>query len=251
MPVAQRGPLASALLGDAVQGVRTRAAYVLAGMETARLSAPEREGFERAAQEFVAAMKFNADRPESRSMLGSFYLRRGAMADAEAELKAALRLSRQYTPAAINLADLYRQLGREAEGERILREAIANGPEDAGVHHALGLTLVRLKRLDEALGEFRLAAQLAPEQARYAYVHAVALNSAGRGSEAIAVLKDSLVRHPDDRETLLALISFNRQGGDISAAVAYAQQLARMAPTDPNVTRLLQDLERQNGASKP
>ena len=124
-------------------------------------------------------------------MLGSFYLRRGAMADAEAELKAALRLSRQYTPAAINLADLYRQLDREAEGERTLREAIADGPEDAGVHHALGLTLVRLKRLDEAIGELRLAAQLAPEQARYAYVHAVALNSAGRGSEAIAVLKDS------------------------------------------------------------
>ena len=73
VPVAQRGPLASALLGDAVQGVRTRAAYVLAGMETARLSAPERERFEGAAQEFVAAMKFNADRPESRSMLGSFY----------------------------------------------------------------------------------------------------------------------------------------------------------------------------------
>ena len=91
VPVAQRGPLASALLGDAVQGVRTRAAYVLAGMETARLSAPERERFEGAAQEFVAAMKFNADRPESRSMLGSFYLRRGAMAEAEAELKAALR----------------------------------------------------------------------------------------------------------------------------------------------------------------
>jgi len=251
VPEAQRWPLASALLGDAVQGVRTRAAYVLAGVETARLSAPERERFERAAQEFVAAMKFNADRPESRSMLGSFYLRRGATADAEAELKAALRLSRQYTPAAINLADLYRQLGREAEGERILREATAEGPADAGVHHALGLTLVRLKRLDEALGEFRLAAQLAPEQARYAYVHAVALNSAGRSSEAIAVLKDSLVRHPDDRETLLALISFSRQGGDISAALAYAQQLARMAPTDPNVTRLLQDLERQNGASKP
>jgi Flp pilus assembly protein TadD len=251
VPEAQRWPLASALLGDAVQGVRTRAAYVLAGVETARLSAPERERFEGAAQEFVAAMKFNADRPESRSMLGSFYLRRGATADAEAELKAALRLSRQYTPAAINLADLYRQLGREAEGEQTLREAIAEGPGDAGVHHALGLTLVRLKRLDEALGEFRLAAQLAPEQARYAYVHAVALNSAGRGSEAIAVLKDSLVRHPDDRETLLALISFSRQGGDIASAVAYAQQLARIAPTDPNVTRLLQDLERQNGAPKP
>src|SRR6185295_10549247 len=185
-------------------------------------------------------------RPESRSMLGSFYLRRGATADAEAELKAALRLSRQYTPAAINLADLYRQLGRENDGEQILRRALAEGAQDAGVHHALGLTLVRLKRLDAALDELRLAAQLAPEQARYAYVYAVALNSAGRASEAISVLTDSLSRHPDDRDTLLALISFARERGDIPSALAYAQKLARIAPTDPNVTRLLQDLERQN-----
>ena len=251
LPMSQRWPLASALLGDDVKGVRTRAAYVLAGAETARLSTAERERFEGAAQEFVAAMRFNADRPESRSMLGSFYLRRGAAAEAEAEFKAALRLSRQYTPAAINLADLYRQLGRENDGEQILRQALAEGAQDAGVHHALGLTLVRLKRLDAALDELRLAAQLAPEQARYAYVYAVALNSAGRASEAISVLTDSLSRHPDDRDTLLALISFAREGGDIPSALAYAQKLARIAPTDPNVTRLLQDLERQNRPSTP
>ena len=251
VPMAQRWPLAAALLGDDVQGVRTRAAYVLAGADTARLPAAERERFERAAQEFVAAMKFNADRPESRSMLGSFYLRRGATAEAETELKAALRLSRQYTPAAINLADLYRQLGRESEGEQVLRQAMAAGQQDAGLHHALGLTLVRLKRLDEAVGELRLAAELAPEQARYAYVHAVALNSAGRGREAIPVLQDSLARHPDDRDTLLALISFSRDGGDIPAAIAYAQQLARIAPADPSIARLLQDLERQKAAPKP
>jgi predicted CXXCH cytochrome family protein len=251
VPMAQRWPLAAALLGDDVQGVRTRAAYVLAGADTARLSAAERERFERAAQEFVAAMKFNADRPESRSMLGSFYLRRGATAEAETELKAALRLSRQYTPAAINLADLYRQLGRESEGEQVLRQAMTTGQHDAGLHHALGLTLVRLKRLDEAIDELRLAAELAPEQARYAYVQAVALNSAGRGREAIPVLQDSLARHPDDRDTLLALISFSRDGGDIASAITYAQQLARTAPADPSIARLLQDLERQKGAPKP
>ena len=42
-------------------------------------------------------------------MLGAFYAQRGEVANAEAEYKAALRLSRQYTLAAINLADLYRR----------------------------------------------------------------------------------------------------------------------------------------------
>ena len=54
-------------------------------------------------------------------------------AEAEAEYKAALRLSPQYTPAAINLADLYRQLSRDGDGENVLRAAIAASPHDAGV----------------------------------------------------------------------------------------------------------------------
>ena len=53
-------------------------------------------------------------------------------------------LSPHYAPAAANLADLYRQLGRDADGEQVLRAALIVSPQDAGLHHALGLTLVRL-----------------------------------------------------------------------------------------------------------
>ncbi len=70
---------------------------------------------------------------EARSALGNFYARRGLATEAEAEYKAALRLSPQFTPAAINLADLYRQLGRDGEGESVLRAAIAASPRDAGL----------------------------------------------------------------------------------------------------------------------
>jgi predicted CXXCH cytochrome family protein len=250
-PMAQRWSLASALLTDPVQGVRLRAVSLLAGVETARLSAQERERFEQSAREFVEAMKVSSDRPDARSMLGAFYAERRAMTEAEAELKAALRLSPQYTPAAINLADLYRLQGREGDAEAILRATIGKVPQDAGVHHALGLALVRTKRLEEAIGELRAAAELAPEQARYAYVYAVALNSAGRGAEALPVLQASLTRHPEDRDTLLALVSFSRQAGDMPAALGYAQRLARMAPSDSNVANLIKELERHiSGAAK-
>jgi Flp pilus assembly protein TadD len=97
------------------------------------------------------AQRFNADRPESRSALGSFFAKTGRPVEAEAEYKAALRLSQQYAPAATNLADLYRGLGREADGEGVLRAALVASPQDAGLHYALGLTLVRQKRADGAL----------------------------------------------------------------------------------------------------
>jgi Flp pilus assembly protein TadD len=73
----------------------------------------------------------------------------------------------------------------------------------------------------------KFSGRLEPERARYAYVYAVALHSAGRADDAMAVLKASLARHSGDRDTLLALVSFNRDAGDFAAALEYAEQLAR------------------------
>jgi predicted CXXCH cytochrome family protein len=235
-------PLVSPLLSDSSRGVRVRAVSVLAGVPAASQPAPDREAFGRAEAEFIAAQRFNADRPEARSMLGNFYVRRGLTADAENEYKAGLRLSPQYAPAAINLADLYRQLSRDGDAETVLRTAIASSRQDAGLHHALGLTLTRQKRPDDAVAEFRTATEIEPDRSRYVYVYAVALHSSGRIDESMKVLKENLARHPDDRETMLALVTFSRDAGDIGAALEYAEQLSRLTPNDRDLTRLTDDL---------
>jgi predicted CXXCH cytochrome family protein len=249
VPAAQLWPLVSPLLSDSNRGVRIRAAASLAAVPTASQPSADRERFERAAAEFIAAQRLNADRPEARSTLGNFYARRGREADAEGEYKAALRLGPQYAPAAINLADLYRQLARDGDAESVLHRAIATSPLDAGLHHARGLTLTRLKRPDEALAELRRATELEPDRGRYAYVYAVALQSGSRRDEATAVLRDGLARHPDDRDILQALMSYGRDAGDIATALAYAERLARIVPNDRDLATLIQDLRRQ--AAKP
>jgi tetratricopeptide (TPR) repeat protein len=245
VPATQVWPLAAPLLSDPVLGVRTRAASLLAAVPTERQPQADRERFERAAAEFVAAVRLNADRPEDRSSLANFYARRGLTNEAEAEYKAVLRLSPQYTVAAINLADLYRQLNRDGDGENTLRLAIASSPQDAGLHYALGLTLNRLKRTDDSLAELRRAAELDPSNARYAYVYAVGLHSAGRVGDSIAVLKENVDKHPGDRDSLLALVTFNRDNGDIAAALAYAERLAQIDPGDRRISELIATLKRQ------
>jgi Flp pilus assembly protein TadD len=246
IPATQLWPFVSTLLSDPSRGVRLRAVALLADIPSQGLTTADREKFERVGEEFVAAQRLNADRPEARSALGHFYAQRGHPSEAEAEYKAALKLSPQYAAAAVNLSDLYRELGRDNDGEGILRSAITASPQDAGLHHALGLVLVRLNRRDEALDEFRKAVELEPDQARYAYVYAVGLHSSGRQSEAMIVLKENLSRHPGDRDTLLALINFNREIGDLSAALKYAEQLAAVEPTNTDLANLVQELRRQN-----
>jgi predicted CXXCH cytochrome family protein len=238
-------PVVARLLSDPIRGVRLRATSLLAGAPTDKLSAAERATLDRANTEFIAAQMLNADRPEARAALGNFHARRGEAAEAEAEFEAALRLSPAYGPAAANLADLYRQVGRDADAESVLRKAIEASPKDAGLHHALGLALVRLKRQDEALAELARAAELEPDRARYAYVYAVALDSGGRRGDAIQALKDNLARHPGDRDTLSALISFNRDAGDVPASLTYAEQLAKIEPNNAELKALIETLRAQ------
>jgi hypothetical protein len=61
----------------------------------------------------------------------------------------------------------------------------------------------------------------------------------------MTALKEILARHPGDRETLLALISFSREAGDIPTALEYAERLAGMTPGDRDVTALVENLRHQ------
>jgi len=58
---------------------------------------------------------------------------------------------RETVPARVNLADVYRLVGRDDEGEKVLSEAVRLAPGAADVAHALGLLYVRLGRKDDAL----------------------------------------------------------------------------------------------------
>jgi Flp pilus assembly protein TadD len=127
-----------------------------------------------AGEEYVAAERFNTDRPESRVNLGGYYADRGETVAAEAEYEAALKLDPRYGPAWVNLADLRRVQGREADAEATLRKGIAQIPDVAALHHSLGLALVRQQRYAEALAELERAVKLEPGNARYAYVYEVA-----------------------------------------------------------------------------
>ena len=59
------------------------------------------------------------------------------------------------------------------------------------------------------------------------------------------VLAENLARHPSDRDTLMALVSFHRGVGDIDPALEYAEQLALIIPEDKDLAKLIQDLRRQ------
>jgi predicted CXXCH cytochrome family protein len=231
LPAEQAWLLARDLLTDPVRGVRIEAASLLLAMPQDHLSPTERNRLLGAINDYVTAQRLNADRPESRVNLGNLSAQQGRSSEAEGEYAAARALDPSFTPTYVGFAQLYAQQGRDGDGERALREALTRMPGDAELHLALGLNLVRQHRLVDALAEIALAAEADPGNARYAYVYAVALNSAGRTDDAIKTLEANHARHPADRDTLFALVTINRDVGREADALTWANRLAAIDPS--------------------
>ena len=240
--VATRVKLVTPLLRDPVRAVRLEAASLLAEAPPAQLDAGQRGALDRALSEYVEAQRLNADRAEGRLNLGSLYARQGHYEQAEREFRAAMRIEPQFVPAYVNLADMYRGRGSDGDGEKVLRAGLQQVPKNADLHHALGLALVRQKRLPEALAELRTAATLAPDSARFGYVYAVGLHSSGQATQGMKALEQALKRHPEDRDILFALASFSRDAGRTAQARTYAARLLALVPEDPDARKLLQSL---------
>jgi len=230
------------LLGDSIRLVRMSAARELAGPAESRLDAAQSAAFRDALAEYVDAQNFNADRPESHGNLGLLHAVRGDAMGAEREYRAALAIDPTFVAGWVNLSDLLRATGREADASAALREGLAALPGDPALRHALGLSLVRSGDTAAAVREFEAAAKAAPDNARYAYVYAIALHSTGKPDAALAVLEATLERHPTDYDVLMALSSINLEAGRREAAVQYLARLVQTYPNDPQATQLLQSM---------
>jgi tetratricopeptide (TPR) repeat protein len=215
-------------LGDGIRSVRIEAAGALAGVPPDALSPSERGELEKATAELIAAQRLDADRPEAHLTLARLHLEERRFAEAEAELERALAIDPAFVPAAVNLADLHRLVGSDGAGEPVLRAALAHTPDQPALLHALGLWMVRQQRMEEATVLLGAAAHLAPANARFGYVHGVALHDLGRDREALRRLEEVVARHPYDRDSLAALEAFHRQRGEAREAQKYAARLAAL-----------------------
>jgi predicted CXXCH cytochrome family protein len=237
-----RVPIAFRLLEDPVRSVRLEALGSVLDSPPGALSVDQQQALDAAIAEYRQVQTFNADRADARVNLGMLEMRLGKPQAAQQAYEAAIRLQPSFAPSYVNLADLFRSQGEEAKAEQALRAGLQVDAHIAELHEALGLALVRQKRLREAANELARAAQLRPDVPRYAYVHAIALNELGDVRGAIKVLGKAHERHPGERQIVMALVEYNARAGDRAAAIRWAKKLVELSPGDPQAQQLLHQL---------
>ena len=179
LPPQYRYPVLSPLLRDPLKSVRLEATRVLGTVATDQLDEQQRAGLQVAIDEYLAVQALNADFETVQLNLGNFHMQRGDMVNAREAYKMALQINPWFIPAMINLSDLDRQRGDLSASQGWLQRGLKMAPDEATLLHAWGLMLVRQKKYQSAMDYLQRAADNAPDNIRFRYIYAVALNSTG------------------------------------------------------------------------
>lgn len=200
-------PRIEALLTDSVGLVKARAARALAGRFHPPAGSAEALRFDSTLTLYENSQMAEADHPSSWLNIGNLHLSQEEFPQALQAFETAVAVDSLYYPAYVNLAEALRSSGQEARSREVLQQVLARSPEDAGTHHALGLWWIRAGRADSAEPHLARAWRSQPQQARYAWVYAVALQSRGQAGEALNVVQSALSAHPYSRELLELCVS--------------------------------------------
>ena len=102
-----------------------------------------------------------------------------------------------FVPAYINLADSYRDLGQNESNLMVLEQALKINPKFGATLAAIGLYYIRVRNYPKAIKYLKMSHLSERENAYYAYIYGVTLNSVYGFEKAIKFVEDNLKHYRD------------------------------------------------------
>jgi Flp pilus assembly protein TadD len=247
---------------DDARLVRVRAAAAFPLVDPATVPQPSRAALAAARTELESSLVARPDDFASQYNLGNLHLERGEPDAAAGRFRKAVALRPDHVASLVNLSMAEARLGRLNEAEAALREAIRVQPRGAAAHFNLGLLLAEMRRPSEARAALRRAleleprnaaaaynlavlvaadspkeaaalagraAEVAPEDPRYAFTQAFYLEKTGEAAATERVLRSLVARHPGYRDGWALLGALLEQRGRAAEAAAVYQRAAGTA----------------------
>lgn len=178
--------------------------------------------------------------------LGLLFLRSERPAEALGPLEAALREMPRDRGIRRALAEALGRTGRETEAESLLRELLAESPDEE-IERRLGRLLMQQERFEEALAIFRSLPPTPENRDRIA----MCLHRLGRTDEAVGIQREVVARRPDWPTGLVNLAVFLAAGGALDEAETLLVRALELDPENVAATINLESLRRARSGGTP
>ncbi|MEC9340305.1 MAG: tetratricopeptide repeat protein [Pseudomonadota bacterium] len=192
--------------------------------------------------------ELDPDGSDPYQVLAALHLQRGDREAAREPLRRLLN-SKEFTSSEDYL-ELSRLFGHGADHRPLLtmmREVLAERPDDTGALYAYIVIAIRMGELDDAARRSAHLVALEPDSARVALVHAQLLNVAGDTAGSARFLADFVARNPQPFETRLALARLLVDQNQVEQARDHFQVLHDQDPGHADVLFALSLVELQTG----
>jgi Flp pilus assembly protein TadD len=150
----------------------------------------------------------------------------------------------------LRLGAAYLAAGRYAEAESVFRDLVAAGDPLPTGYIGLAQVLLRTGRAEEAATELGDAEKKLGSKFLISYFRGLALDRAGKTSEALLAFREAVQLNSSSAEAHLNLGKMELAQGQVNESIAELQQAFRLNPDDRQVTRLLSQAYRRAGDAK-
>lgn len=164
---------------------------------------------------------------------GAAYERRGLLAQAADEYRAALRVRPEYPEAHLALGGALVRLGDPNGGIEHYRKVVAANPSLPEPHNMLAVLLTDFGRYAEAIPEYEAALRLGPPSAAISYDLGRACALGGQPQKAITAYREALRLRPDYIEAHVNLSAVLVGQGRLDEAEAAARRALEIDPRFP------------------
>jgi tetratricopeptide (TPR) repeat protein len=236
----------AAAAGDSYRLVRVRAAASLAHYPTAVFQGQDEDKVKQATEEFLASLMARPDQWTSHYNLGNYYLNRREVRQALVAYDAALKIEPRAALALVNAAMAYAQTGEPQQAEKFLLKAVKIAPDNAAAHFNLGLLRAEQKRGREAERELRKAFRLDPRMAAAAYNLCI-LSAKTHPQEALSWCRKAAELNPQEPKYAYTLAFYQKEQGDLKTAAATLQDFLPRRPVFADGYLLLAEIFLQQG----
>jgi len=231
---------------DEYRLVRTRAAAGLAGFPAAQLSDDLKTRVEKANREYLDFIMARPDQWTSHYNMGNYQLSRGELKEAVASYKTALTIEPQAVMAMVNLSMAYARMGENDKAEKSLQQALKMAPDNSAANFNMGLVKAEKNELKTAEEYLRKALKADPQMAQAAYNLCI-ITSKDRINEAVTWCAKAAELRPQEPKYAYTLAFFEQQKGDMDGAIKTLDALIARQPAYLDAYLLLAGIYEKQG----